>query len=619
MGRVTYAILSVILGAAAAPAADSRLTELAFEEPLVRTAPTAAAEDEALYRAIRTYQQQASPDDLGVFERFLVSYPNTAWRMALLTDLGLSYYHYGYFSRAIESWEQAWKAGRSVRDPRAKALVDRAVAELARMHARLGHADRLEALFAEIGDRPITGAANEFLQGAREGLWMMRNEWGTAYLCGPMALKNLLLAQGTPADRVSFLDEFRSGPRGVSLAQVAELAAKAGLPYRLVHRETGQPVPVPSIVHWKVTHFAAIVGEAQGQFHIQDPTFGQDLWITRSVLESESSGYFLVPKAQGSGWRSVGAAEAGRVRGMGNTGSSEMEALWDFLTARCRGMCGYSFHEMLVSVHLSDSPVGYAPPKGPPVFLKLNYNQREANQPANFTWFNVSPKWTLNWLSYIQDDPTNARANVIRYAAGGGAINYTGFNTTTNAYTRETLDASQLVRISTNPIAYERRLANGAREIYAQSNGATTNPRRVFLTQLVDGAGNTVTFKYDSQMRLITVTDTSFQTTTLTYGLSGHPLLITKVTDPFSRSATLDYDSSGRLIQITDAVGIKSQFTYDSGGIINALTTPYGTTKFVYGQNGTERFLEVTDPLGYKERVEYRHGAPGIAAGDFAT
>lgn len=35
--------------------------------------------------------------------------------MALLTDLGLAYYHYGYFSRAIDAWEQAW--GRAVQSP----------------------------------------------------------------------------------------------------------------------------------------------------------------------------------------------------------------------------------------------------------------------------------------------------------------------------------------------------------------------------------------------------------------------------------------------------------------------------------------------------------------------
>src|SRR5439155_23979050 len=120
------------------------------------------------------------------------------------------YYHYGYFSRAIDSFEHAWEEGKSVTEPRGRALVDRAVAELARMHARVGHAERLTALFGEIGDRHVTGSATERLTPAREGRWLMNNQPGNAFLCGPFALKNLLLAQGVPYERLKFLEAVRS-------------------------------------------------------------------------------------------------------------------------------------------------------------------------------------------------------------------------------------------------------------------------------------------------------------------------------------------------------------------------------------------------------------------------
>lgn len=248
--------------------------------------------------------------------------------VALLTNLGLAYYHYGYFSRAIDAWEQAWAQGRSVTDPAIRPLVDRAVGELIRMHARLGHADRLAALFEEVGERTVTGPATEALAGAKEGLWQMRNNPGVAYLCGPMALKNLLLAQGADTQRVAFLDAYRSPQGGVTLAQVARLADQAKLAYRLVHRAPGQPIPVPSIVHWKVTHFAAIVGEDGDRLHLKDPTFGTDLWISRRALDAEASGYFLVPKdaAAGQPWRPVSLAEAKAPRGMGTTSNSEAGA-----------------------------------------------------------------------------------------------------------------------------------------------------------------------------------------------------------------------------------------------------------------------------------------------------
>ena len=120
-------------------------------------------------QALRTYRSRTVEDDLSALYGFLNEHPHSVWRVALLTDMGLLNYHYGYFSRAISDWEEAWKQGRNVTAPNAKPLVDRAVGELARMHARLGHADRLEALFKELGDRTISGPATEAIQGAREG------------------------------------------------------------------------------------------------------------------------------------------------------------------------------------------------------------------------------------------------------------------------------------------------------------------------------------------------------------------------------------------------------------------------------------------------------------------
>ncbi len=74
------------------------------------------------------------------------------------------------------------------------------------MHARLGHVDELEALMKEVGTRGLTGPATKELDGGKEGLWVMHNDPRVACLGGPMAPKNLLLAQGAKPSRVSFLD-----------------------------------------------------------------------------------------------------------------------------------------------------------------------------------------------------------------------------------------------------------------------------------------------------------------------------------------------------------------------------------------------------------------------------
>lgn len=596
----------------------TKLLQLAatrFEEPLVETAATSSEEDTALLGALGRQINNATDEENQSLNQFLASHPKSGWAMALYANLGLQYYRNGRFSKAIESFETAWKVGKSAQDPRAKALVDRAFGELMRMHARIGHADKLEGLLKELGGRAVTGPATEAVTGANEGLWLMRHEPGIAFLCGPMALKNLLLAQGAKAEDLGFIEAYRSSPKGVSLTEVDRLANQAKLAHKIIHRSPGQAIPVPAVVHWKVGHYAAIVSEANGYYHLQDPTFGEDLWVTKSAIDSEASGYYLVPSARlDKGWRAVQLAEASQIRGMGLATASQASATTpDDEKAKpdCKnkGMCGYNVHEMLMSLNLTDTPVGYAPPKGPSVFTTLTYNQREAGQPANFPYFNVSQKWTINWLSFIQDDPAVAGASVKRFVAGGGSIDYTGYNSTTAAFAAERTDASVLVRTLASPITYERRMSDGSVEVYAQSNGASVAPRRVFLTKIIDPAGNALTLNYDTQNRLATITDAIGRNTTFTYGHATNPLLITTITDPFTRKAILNYDANGRLQSIKDAINLSSSFTYNANGYIDSMTTPYGITSFATSSptnDNLSRWLEVTDPLLFKERFEYK-------------
>ena len=120
------------------PAAAHIEAELAaahLPEPLVATAPTGAAEDAALLTAVNRYQNRANPDDFSALTGFLAAYPKSGWRVAVLANLGIVYLHYGYVSRALDAWSAAWRDGKEASEPRARALVDRAVGELVRLKA----------------------------------------------------------------------------------------------------------------------------------------------------------------------------------------------------------------------------------------------------------------------------------------------------------------------------------------------------------------------------------------------------------------------------------------------------------------------------------------------------
>ena len=196
-------------------------------------------------------------------------------------------------------------------------------------------------------------------------------------------------------------------------------------------------------------------------------------------------------EAKAAGWRLVAAAEGGKVWGAGPTNGPDpndpgppADPPPDDM-----GMSQYNISELQVGVILTDNPVGYVPPIGPSAEITLTYNQYEADQPAVFGFFNISPKWTFNFLTHIVDDPNNPGSSVGRYRTYGGAWFYTGYNSATGAFVPDDHDNSVLVLASQSPITYRRYLKDGTVEVYAQSDGATSYPRNVFLTKIIDPRG----------------------------------------------------------------------------------------------------------------------------------
>ena len=197
---------------------------------------------------------------------------------------------------------------------------------------------------------------------------------------------------------------------------------------------------VPSVVHLKVEHFAAITRQEGDRYLLQDPTFGNDLWVTRDALEAETSGYFLIPHGElAPGWRAVDAQEGETVWGKGTTGDNEPgpHAPGDPASPgggnSCpKGMAVSRVHLMLVSLNIIDEPLGYAPPVGPAVPFMVRYNQRDAGQTGDFAYSNFGHKWTFDWLSYIQS--TLNSGDVSHYVMGGGTRKFRNFNPTTKSY-----------------------------------------------------------------------------------------------------------------------------------------------------------------------------------------
>ncbi|HEX3718863.1 MAG TPA: RHS repeat-associated core domain-containing protein [Verrucomicrobiae bacterium] len=607
-------------------------------------------ENVALAAALVGYSQRSGSDDFTSLTGFLASHPKSVWAAALLTDLGVEYYNTAHYSLALDAWTQAWPLAKEAKNAREAAIANRAVGELAFMYSRLGRMTELEALLKSVDGRLVGGPGTEKLRGARDGLWTMQHRPEVAFRCGPLALRQIKLAVDPKHPADAEIIKSASTQKGFSLPQVAELSKKIGLNYQMAFREKTGAFVAPSVVHWKVGHYAALVRQAGDRYLVQDATFRNDVWATKGALEDETSGYFLIPPgALPPGWRAVDAHEGETVWGKGTTSANDPGPI----TPRdpkigpppCAGMMVRNVHLMDVNLSLVDQPLGYTPPVGPPVHFTVRYNSHEAFQPANFNYGNLSSKWTCDWISYINDNPSNTLADVNYYVSGGGDRTFTGFNTNTRTFAYQLYDQTLLTR--TGPSSYQMVWPDGSQLIFSQSDGAVGTSRNIFLTQVVDPQGNALTLTYDSDLRIVSVTDAIGQVTTLNYGLAANTnyglradmYKLASVTDPFGRTATLNYIpvlAGYNIIQdppyqpikapfyawglgsVTDVAGMVSQVVYGDpllalqnvdvillDDLVTSLTTPYGTENYSQGGTNTTLFLETSFPDGSRDRVEF--------------
>lgn len=559
--------------------------------------------------------------------RFLELHPKSRWAASLHLNVGSISYVTGYFQDALDHWNAAWEIAKDGEDDASQQLANQALANYAKMNARIGRMAELEAIAAQAERRNFMGDARVKMTSALEGLWTMRNRPGLAFRCGPYALLNIAqqLDPNVSKKSAAFLRGIKSPRTGFSLSQVRAMSSELGITVQMAKREPGASVILPAVVHLKLDHFGALVRAHEGKFLLKDPTFGNETWITREALDRESSGYFIVPAGDlAAGWVPVSDAEGSQVFGKGhsgniddkNTGGGDDQVPGDKCKKPNLAMATYTFHVLATSLHVTDTPVGYATAAGPDVRVEVSYNQREAGQPTSIDFTSFGPQFVSNWISYLVDNPSNASANVTLRKPGGGSEVHSNYSSQTQSFGMEPKTASILYRLTPN--TYRKVYPDGHEEYFEQYIGTTGTQRRVFLTRVIDPQGNEVSIEYDGTYpsRIHQVIDATGLPTMFRYEYSGQPYLVTTIEDPFGREATFAYASVAgavRLQSIEDTHGIVSSFQYDTAGEMRSMTTPYGTTTFglsplfVSGQPGAGliRFVEATDPRGQKERLEY--------------
>jgi len=631
-----------------------------FEEPVVCVLTTEGNETAFVNALLSDYQNDYSKAKLDQIVDWAEKHPESGWSPSLLLNSGRALYNSGYFTNALEAWLRGWEMSRHYDNHQARVIADLCLGEYLRMQCRLGESTEVARLLLENQHRKFTGPGGVLVNHAQDALGVMTGLPETAFKCGPMALASVRKVMNLPEAYHETLHEAASTSAGFSLQEVKELAQGLGMQWEAVRIEgTPTSYPFPSVIHWKLGHYAALVGYNNGKYHVKDPTFGSDLYVDLNALQKEASGYFLIPgTALTPSFKTLSLVEASNIRGKGTTffvnpwgttfcdfstgGSSSGGGANELRYAPgsneppvpssgCKGcassgggpsmyMPTYKFHPMLANLSIVDTPLGYTPNYGPGVNFTLVYNHMEHEQESMPAYSNVGDRWNFTWFSAVKDNPdaiANSQSNEPQILmAGGGRITFSNWDSSTKTYLNSDYGNAKLKRITDSPVRYELVSQDGSKNVYTLIESQSSTSRKVLMTSTVDAHGHEITYNYTidgNNKRLTSVTDALGGVTTLCYEANcGTPNgnLIRKVSDPYGRTAVLDYDANGRLNSITDMIGLTSTFDYISGNFINAMNTPYGTTTFQRGQSSDEqgftgRWIQATDPFGDAERAEY--------------
>ena len=242
----------------AAPTVAEITRARVFSEPLVPIGgePT-AGENLVLARTLLAYHRSGGIRWEPIVTDFLLTHTTSPWRASLLANLGTAQLRQHAYSLALSSWNEAWMLAKDNPDPKAHAIAEFGVAQWLTVAASFGQVEAVEARLAEIYERGIGGSAGVQIATVRENIALIKRHPEKTMPCGPEALLAILAERN--AAKAEFLTGYRPTGTGTSLGELQTLATRAGLNLRMVVRDGATDIPVPAVVHLKVSQYVAVL------------------------------------------------------------------------------------------------------------------------------------------------------------------------------------------------------------------------------------------------------------------------------------------------------------------------------------------------------------------------
>lgn len=582
--------------------------------------------------AINEWNKHEYRKAVAMFRQHVKDFPDSPWAGEASLHTACDATYNGRYNEAETLFNQLIIAHQGKDHPGAKMLVNKARQRLALLKVAqndlAGARDLLATLFKETPDwRQRTYASH----------WLVRISQFTAakqklVSCGADALAYVLKKEGREAEAQQVRTNLPATMRGFTIGDLSRLAAVHG--HELVAIETTSAalslLPLPAILHVGPKnsgadgHYWVLDKLQDDNAELFDPQSHHRFHQTVAELASQWSGralLFSAPAPLPGRKLELGELEqsAGGCCGVpppeDDLGCKPCKKRMMSSAVSC---CGggasgmgapiWFVNAANMNFNVADTPLWYHPAYGPMVAISLSWNSSSAiayNEP-------FGNKWAFSYATYLTMDtsglitvfmPDGKRDLYYPNGTGGYYGGYQVYNT--------------LVFIAANH--YELQFPDGT--VYVYQIPAGVNSQQPFLTEIRDSYGQKLSFGFDANADLTTITDAQGLVTRLSYNVTGQ---VTNVADPFGRHATFQYDAQQNLVQITDMGGYSTSFTYDDSIYLTSMTDPRGTWNFYFeGANGSgvpdeypppgtpmyENFrITVTNPLGGQEEFFYYGG-----------
>jgi len=580
----------------------------------------------AFGRAIEQWNQHEYGKAVGMFRKYVAEYPDSPWAAEAELHIGCDASYNGRYTEADELFNKLITDHQGKEHPGAKMLRNKARQRLALLKVAQNN---LEA--AGLHFQLLLQDSPDWRHRTYASHWIQRlSRYAAAknalVNCGAEALAYALEKEGRHAAALQVRTNLPPTMNGHSLASLAGLAADRGFELAALQVAPADlhRLPLPAILR-----IAPQPGGDKGHYWVLDKVEGQKVELfdpqserrfrqSTEELAREWNGQALVfakdrslpgrrltlseMEAACGGCCGVPAKEDHQGDPCGNgAGGSEGGC-----TSCSEGAPRWTVNMVNMNVFMTDTPMWYSPPIGPPVRISLSYNSQSAiaqNEP-------FGNKWQFNYASYLVVDtadtvtlfmPDGRRDTFDPDGFGGYVKPYQVHNTLTklgpNWFTLRFLDDT----------VYTYQIPPGSRS------------QQPMLVEIRDAWGQRLSFGYDDLVRLNTITDAQGLVTRLTYNADD---LVVRVADPFGRTASFAYDGSRSLTKITDMGGYWSSFTYDANVYLTSLGNERGTWNFLIEpadgvSNGSDPYpppgsgmwenyrATVTDPLGQSWEYHY--------------